>query len=510
MANYSEKQFQHCLKKVKSGLLNNPYGISIWSGYVSERNSHAVLLFIGNKKPIKTDSVSLWGQFPPSGALRKICKAFNFALFGGEIFWKEFRSCKDVEVLEKVCKLMQIQQKEAIPTLQSDSQLKRKKSNQVEEANAERGVMRYKNARLVNTAEEATAQLCLQVAQEMSFEIVQSEMHLAALEMLEKERAQSQGQIADAIDTSKSGSPNSLAEEVNVSLPSTPGFFSSMISPLPSEPVALRYAVQSDFGSHVNPARLDFEVQANTTGKPSSDGPVGMPFVQHSLGNYNSYAQMPSFQHEIQYIQQTSAPQSFNNGHASAPMQHPFAPSNFQHTGNSCGTSASQFFQPYGYAFAPPHVPFYHSSGNFDKGHFIPSHVPSDHSSGNFDKGHYAPPAETLGKYFKVHSWVKCWNARKGAVSDEKGSKGRGPRSENIAIIQTDEMKFKHPGNCQLSVLYGKECLAKEQQRISNKTSLICRKCKVFLHKECGPVYHAFFCKDRVDLQEWHAVKSLR
>ena len=129
MANYSEKQFQHCLKKVKSGFLNNPYGISIWSGYVCERNSHAVLLFIGNKKPIKTDSVSLWGQFPPSGALRKICKAFNFALFGGEIFWKEFRSCKDVEVLEKVCKLMQIQQKEAIPTLQSDNQLKRKKFN---------------------------------------------------------------------------------------------------------------------------------------------------------------------------------------------------------------------------------------------------------------------------------------------------------------------------------------------------------------------------------------------
>jgi hypothetical protein len=279
--------------------------------------------------------------------------------------------------------------------------------------------------------------------------------------------------------------------------------------------------VGSEFDSRVSPARLDFETQANTTGgQPSSNGPFGRPFFQHSVGHLHvpmpsfqhdnppyffesptnttghpsgrgpaagpffqhslghSYSQMPSFEPEIPFLQHSLAPQSSNNGYASAPFQHPFASSHFQHAGYSNGHAS--FPQPF------------HSHGH------------------DFNERHYAPPAETVSNYFKVHSWVKCWNDRKGAVSDKKGSKGKGPKSENISVIQSVEKQFKYPGNCQLSVLYGKECLAMEQQSLSRKTPLICRKCKVFLHKECGPVYHAFFCKDRVDLQEWHAVKCLR
>ena len=93
---YSEKKFKDTIKKVKDALAMNAQEIMLWNSYISERNSHVVLFYSG-KKPFRTDAVSLWGQFPGKGPLKKVGK--GFALLGGELFVQQFLNIDVEDVL---------------------------------------------------------------------------------------------------------------------------------------------------------------------------------------------------------------------------------------------------------------------------------------------------------------------------------------------------------------------------------------------------------------------------
>jgi hypothetical protein len=110
--------------------------------------------------------------------------------------------------------------------------------------------------------------------------------------------------------------------------------------------------------------------------------------------------------------------------------------------------------------------------------------------------------------YFERHSWCQAWNKRSGAVTLMKG-KGGGSKEEKLPRILNADLKFKNPNTCQLSILYGGKCVAMMSQGLTSKTRFICKQCLVFLHEECGPLYHAFHAKEQLDLAQFNMMKML-
>ena len=115
-----------------------------------------------------------------------------------------------------------------------------------------------------------------------------------------------------------------------------------------------------------------------------------------------------------------------------------------------------------------------------------------------------------IDMFFKRHKWVKVW----GRTSDSlpKGDKGKSPKVQNIPKIEGEDMQFKNAKPCALCQHYKQHSqsngLAMDMQVVSINTPLICKECKVFLHKECSPMYHTFLSKERVDLKAWHDRRS--
>jgi hypothetical protein len=168
---YSEKVFKETLKKVKDALFMNPQGVQVWNSYVSERNSHVVLVYVG-KKPFRTDEVTLWGQFPGKGPLRKVQK--GFALLGGELFVEEFLKIKKGDIVSAASKMIGVdinQETDAEGTI-SDKQAKRAKHGTEPAKPKEKGILRMKSAQNVDTVEEAAEQLIMKAAEDMAMEVI--------------------------------------------------------------------------------------------------------------------------------------------------------------------------------------------------------------------------------------------------------------------------------------------------------------------------------------------------
>ena len=185
-ARSSYQRFVNCRDSVVLSLGQNKaaHGISVMSTNVHEHNAAVMLVYAGQKKPIKTDSVALWGHL--LGKKKRVVEEKQYVLFHQEAVVKDFEGKTQAQIEQHIRKMLKV-----LPSANENNEHTGKQGNLLKVGNeqssnpesnsqaSEKGIKRLKNAKLVNTEVEAAAQLLLQVSQEESLKVVHEEMFAA-------------------------------------------------------------------------------------------------------------------------------------------------------------------------------------------------------------------------------------------------------------------------------------------------------------------------------------------
>ena len=107
-ARSSYQRFVNCRDSVVLSLGQNKaaHGISVMSTNVHEHNAAVMLVYAGQKKPIKTDSVSLWGHL--LGKKKRVDDEKQYVLFHQEAVVKDFEGKTQAQIEQHIRKMLKV------------------------------------------------------------------------------------------------------------------------------------------------------------------------------------------------------------------------------------------------------------------------------------------------------------------------------------------------------------------------------------------------------------------
>ena len=167
-----EETFKHCVANVKSKV--EPLGVKVWLKYLG--NCSVVMLYTTKQRPLGSDPVVIFGQFPEKGA--KKAKGEGYALYHRDVFLGDFHGKSDDQIVSQTTKLFG-----------NTHNLKRAADN-CEPPFAR--LKRAKQAKFVKTPEDACEEIIQMGVQEMCLEVILDVTAQATKEIILQEQAEEQ------------------------------------------------------------------------------------------------------------------------------------------------------------------------------------------------------------------------------------------------------------------------------------------------------------------------------
>ena len=443
-----EAAFKTTLKNVKNALKGNGSTLNIYSTYLYERSSHIVLLYAGTERPFKTEAI--WGLFPDKGPRKKLGQ--GYALYHRDTFLHEFQNKTEQGIVGHAHRLLSISPSNeqcANTTMHRPS----KKSC----------LRRNTNPKNINTAEKAHEEIFEMTVQEAILQIALDVCSETVRTIQDSEPLD----IANAI----------ISEVVNVTLPEIASDCIQAVTNTENLKEVDPIPPQEEEAAEA----LDRETMEETS--PTCTFQQQLSFCSPFSPTFNSlpdFSESPLCPRNLFGEQQSAYVASFHD-----PNQNTISLSVY-------GTAPTTF---------PPTLP-------------QPIQVCSIQPPSIQCHTQAKQITDQIATYMQRHRWVKCWGERKQPTLPA-GSKGKAARHKTVEKIQVpapNSTAFKNTKPCKLFQIYGRPCMAMEQQQVSKHTPYICFECAVYLHKECSSVYHAFHARERVDLEllnAWFARPSL-
>ena len=450
-----EETFKHCIAEVKRNV--EPLGVKVWFKYLG--NCSVVMLYTTKQRPLGSDPVVIFGQFPEKGA--KKAKGEGYFLYHRDTFLVDFNGKSDQQILSQTTKMF--------PNIQN---LKR-----APETSEPERLKRAKPAKFVKTAEDATQQIIEMGVQEMMLEVMLEVTALATKTVILQEQAE---------------------EEKNES------FNTKSAQPILYDCSSLSCdtAPETDVSLSVQPhccLVLDNVVSPDTYVVDFVRGfssPEFSPTLLMNLNSEQSFEPDSPFEpRQLFYSPQQLAPVSFSAVESGYP--------NYE-TPNSVSYQPHQFSIPQHFSDCwqqqfPPQIPtFVHEPSQMQ--------LQSQPEPTTIQSTSTLNPLLRFADYQRRHALKKVWGERNCEKKTlPSGNKGKPPKKVNVSVTTIQAPEFKHRKPCALFELVfkakGEVCPSMMIQHVTEKSQYLCEVCRVILHDTCHTLYHQYVAEEKLDLK---------